>query len=142
VALAFLETLDHEHAGQPELAAPELPAPAGHDGDAPRRDRPATDLLAGLGVDHGHRRSQDHPRPQEGAPPDPGPFDDHAAAADHGVVLDDHGGGLRRFEDAADPDPAREVDVGTDLGTGSDGGPSVDHGVGPDARADVHVARH
>ena len=32
--------------------------------------------------------------------------------------------------------------IGADLRAAADGGPRIDHGVGTDASADVHVARH
>ena len=41
---------------------------------------------------------------------------DDTAGAEEGAVLDDHRRRVQRLEHAADPDPAREVDVGADLG--------------------------
>src|SRR4051812_14751508 len=142
VALAFLEALDDQHARETELAALELASPGAGHGHAPRRHGTAADLLAGLDVDHRHRRSQDHAGADERPPSDARPLDDHAAAADHGVVLDDHRRGLGRLEHAADPDTAGEVDVDPDLGARPDGRPRVDHAVGTDTGADVDVARH
>ena len=76
------------------------------------------------------------------ASPDPHALDDDAARADEGAVLDDHRAGLQRLEHAADPDAAREVDVGADLRARADGRPGVDHRPRADPRADVDVAGH
>src|ERR1700689_4032834 len=53
VALPFAQALDHQDAGDEELAARVLAPAAGPDGHAPRRHHAAGDLLPGLGVDHG-----------------------------------------------------------------------------------------
>ena len=52
------------------------------------------------------------------------------------------GAACGRLEHAADADPARQVDVGADLGARTHRRPGVDHGVGADPGADVDVARH
>ena len=85
---------------------------------------------------------QDRPLPHHRAPTHPGALGDHAATADHDVVLDDDRSGLGRLENTADADPAREVHLLTDLGARADGGPRVDHGARPHPGADVDVAGH
>src|SRR5207253_6177624 len=101
---------------QPELTAGELPAPLGLDRDRPRGDVAATDLLAGLGVDHRDAGVQDHAFAQHGTTSQARALRHHAPAADEAVVLHDHGRRLRGLEHPADADTPGEVDVGADLG--------------------------
>ena len=142
VSLAGLESLDHEHAREAELTARERPRPRCLDGHATRRHHSPTQLLAGLGIDDRDRAGENDPGTDERTVADAGAFDDHRAAADDAVVADDDRRGLRGFEDTTDADASRKVHVGPDLGTGTDGGPRVDHGVRAHPGADVHVARH
>src|SRR5580692_6537719 len=102
VALPFAEALDHQDAGDEELAPRVLAPAAGPDGDAPWRHHAAGDLLPGLGIDDGDGGVEEAPRAQHRAPADARPTGHHAAAADEGVVLDDHGHGVRGFEHAPD----------------------------------------
>src|SRR5439155_15122534 len=67
---------------------------------------------------------------------------DHAPTTERAAVPDDDRRGLRRLEHAPDPDAARKVDPLADLRARADRCPRVDHRVGPDAGADVHVAGH
>ena len=82
------------------------------------------------------------PSPTTEPRPDPRPLGDHAPAADHHLVLDDHGRRLGRLEHPPDTHAAGEVDLLADLGAGSDGGPGVYHGAGPDPGSDVDEAGH
>src|SRR5690606_28163687 len=136
VALPFLQPLEHQYARQAEGAAGELLLPGAAHGDAPVGDAAPADLLTGLHVDHRHGRRQDRARADDGAPAHPGPFDDHGAAAEQRVVLDDHGHGVRRFEYAADADTAGQVHVLADLRARPGRGPGVDHGAGVHVGAD------
>ena len=83
------------------------------------------------------------PGAEHDAVADAGALGDDAARADACVSspIDDRRR-LRRFEHAADADAAREVDPFADLRARADRRPGVDHRVGADAGADVHVARH
>ena len=72
----------------------------------------------------------------------PGALDDQAARAEEGHVLDDHRGGLRWLEHAADTDTTGQVHVLTDLGTGTNRGPGVDHRPGADVGTDVGEGGH
>src|SRR3546814_1191837 len=69
-------------------------------------------------------------------------FGNLGARADEGAVLDHHRTGLQRFEHAADPGAARQMDVGADLRAAADGGPGIHHRPLPDVSADIHEARH
>ena len=116
---------------------PGRPTPTIHAGTTPRdSSSPVSASMTGMPGLRMHPPRG--PRPS----PDPGALGDHRPAADEGVVLHDHRGGLGRLEDTADPYPAGQVDVGADLGAGAHGGPGVDHGAGADPGADVDVARH
>ena len=137
VALARLEPLEHEHARQAELAAGERRAAAW---PTPRRTTAAltaTDLLAGLGVDHRDRPGEDAPRTEHHAVAHAGAVGHDAAAADQALVADHHRRGLGRLEHAADADAAGQVDVVADLGARTDRRPGVDHRVRADPGADV-----
>ncbi len=139
---AGLQALDHEHAGQEELAAGVLLATRGADGDAPGRDDAPAELLPGLGVDDRDAGVEDHALGQHGPLPHPGALGHHAAAADVGVVAHHDRRGVGWLEHPADTDSSRQVDAGADLGARAHRGPGVDHGVGTDAGPDVDVARH
>src|SRR5579884_1919827 len=142
MTLALGETSDDENAGHAELAAGELAGTGAADRHTPGRYDAPADLLAGLGVVDGDRWAEE----DAGADDRPGaharPLDDHAAAADHALVSDDHRRRLRRLEHPADSHPARQVDVGADLGARAHRRPRVHHGVGPHPGPDVDVARH
>src|SRR3954447_1278166 len=142
VALAGREPPQEQHARQPEVPAGKLLQPAGLDTDRPRRDHPAADLLAGLRVDDGDRRVEDHPFAEHRALTHDRTLRDHRPAADHHLVADHHGRRVLRFQHPADPDAPGEVDVFADLRAAPDRRPRVDHRVLADVRADVHVARH
>src|SRR5262249_9044714 len=126
----------------PEPAARELTLADRLHYDATSRHDAAPDLLPRPGVNHGDGRVQDDALPEHTALSDARALRDHAATADRRVVLDDHGRSLRRLEDAADADAPREVHALPDLAARADGRPRVDHGVGADTGADVHVGRH
>ena len=110
-----------------------------------RTGRYVASVLDGLiasHVDDRRRRGEHHVRPEDGLLADQDSFHDDGSRADERAVLDHHRGSLRRFENAADPDPSRQVNIRADLGTGPDGCPGVDHRPRPDPGADVDVARH
>ena len=69
-------------------------------------------------------------------------LDDDRTRADECSVLDDHRPRLRRLEDAADADAAREMHVRADLRARSHRRPRVDHRPRTDPGADVHEPRH
>ena len=115
---------------------------AGQDDRARRHLTAVLDRRRAGDVDDRNRGGEDDVRRDHRARADADTFDDHRARADEGAVLDHDGRGLRRLEDAADPDPAREVHVGADLGTRADGGPRVDHRPRPDPGTDVDEAGH
>ena len=93
-------------------------------------------------VDDRHRRGERDVRRDHRALADDDALREDRARADERTVLDDDGTRLRRLKHAADPDPAGEVHVGTDLGAGSDRRPRVHHRPRPNPRADVDEARH
>ena len=142
MALSLGETLDHQHRGQPELAARERPAPRAGHGHRPGRHLAAAQLLAGGDVDHRDRSGEHRARAQHRARAHPGAVRDDAAAPDEAVVPYDHRLGLGRLQHATDSHAARQVDVGSDLGAGTYRGPRVHHGVGPHVGPDVDVAGH
>ena len=100
------------------------------------------DGLRAARIDHGRVPGEHHARPEDRAAPDVNALHHDAPRPDEGVVLDHDRDRLERLEDAADPDPSREVNVRTDLRARSDRHPCVDHRSAPDVRPDVHVARH
>ncbi len=98
--------------------------------------------FAGVAVDDLGRRADEGAHREDGALLDDDALDDLAARADEAVILDDDRLGLQGLQDAADPDPAGEVAVLTDLGAGADRRPGIDHRATADMGADIDEARH
>ena len=142
MSLPLFEALEDEHRRKAELAPCEALRTSTGDSDAPGRHLASTKFLTRLDVDHGHRAGEDRAGAEHGALPHPGTLGHDGPAADHALVTDHHGSGLRRFEHTTDPDATRQMDVLADLGTRTDGGPRVDHGAFADIGTNVGVARH
>ena len=102
----------------------------------------STEFFTRLDIDHRHGAGEDRAGSKHGALPHPGTLGHDGPAADHALLTDHHGSGLRRFEHTTDPDATRQMDVLADLGTRTDGGPRVDHGAFADIGTNVGVARH
>jgi hypothetical protein len=98
-------------------------SPPGYSNDVdwptPRRSSPArgrVTLPRRLGVDDRYRRTEDRARAEDRALAHSRAFEDHAAAADEGVVLNNNRHRVRRFQHAANAHAAGEVDVGARSG--------------------------
>src|SRR5437660_518332 len=138
-ALPRLEAAQDQGAREPELAAGELALAGRLYDDAPGRHDAASDLLAGLRVDHRDGGVEDDALADPAALTDTRALGDHGAAADHRVVLDDDRRRLRRLEDTTDADAAGQVPALADLPARADRRPRIDHRVSADTGADVHV---
>src|SRR5690606_7373019 len=67
VLLPLLQALEHEQAGQAEVAAREALHPVGGHAHRPGRSFTALELFTGLGVEHAGRGSEDRARAELGA---------------------------------------------------------------------------
>src|SRR5579862_60481 len=141
--VALVPPADDERRRQPVRPGRELSlAHTGHDDGARGHVTAVLDRLRPGHVDD-RDGSRDHDAGAENrALADDAALRDDAPRAEERYVLDDHRPRVDGFEDAANPDPAAEVDVRADLCARADGGPRIHHRVRPDPRPDVHVARH
>ncbi|VTP64189.1 Uncharacterised protein [Leclercia adecarboxylata] len=70
------------------------------------------------------------------------PFNHFGACADEAVVFDDGRVRLQWLQNTTDTHAARKVNVFTDLRTGANGGPGINHGAFINVCANVHIGWH
>ena len=142
VAFTFVEALQYQHTGKAKLAAGERAGTSCRNGNAPRRHHTTTEFFTRLGIDDRNRCSENGTSTKHSSVTDASAFGHDATTSNQYVVTNDDGRSLRWLEDSADTDAARQMNVGADLCATTNGGPRIDHRVGSNTRADVHVTRH